>query len=119
VNGNDVVQLREYIEALIKHERELRERTEAEYRRELKIQAAEYERRLENLNHENTRVQALGNEMLSKQEHHQYVENQRKWEANNNVWKENIDKSLNTMRGVLLFVAFVVPIVSLVIKWVN
>jgi len=45
------VELREHIESLIRHEREMREDAERRTAHALSIQSREYERRLDELNH--------------------------------------------------------------------
>ena len=59
VTNGEVVKLREYLEGLIRHEREMREGHQREAKEALKIQAEVYESRLRNLNNEAARIQAV------------------------------------------------------------
>lgn len=113
------VHLREILELRIEHEREMRTEQSKSSDMALRLQAEEYERRLEILNIENARVAGLGITMLTKQEFHSYIDNRELWEREMRIWRDAINSQLNTFRGALLFVVFVVPLISLSITWLR
>lgn len=55
----DIVELKSFLETLIYHERELREKGELNAADALKLQAVEYERRLDDLNHAHAEAQRI------------------------------------------------------------
>jgi hypothetical protein len=77
----EFVSLREYVEALIVHERELREAAAKEAQRALALQASEYERRLDGLNHEHDRTAALLSKIVGRDRFDEYVAEHAKYAA--------------------------------------
>ena len=73
------VRLREYIDTLLAHERELRERSEDAAHHALELQAREYERRLEDLNHAHTQTQSILSHTVSREMFENYVTNMAEW----------------------------------------
>ena len=117
--ARDARHVREVLELRIEHEREMRQSEARANALALEIQAAEYKRRMDDLNHEKERVRELGDTMLTKLEYGLHLEHWRVWEESNQAWRESVDRQLNTVKGALMLVAFVVPLVSLVIAWAD
>ena len=61
------VSLREYFESQVRHERELRESAERAANAALALQAAEYERRLADLNHEAARLKEAAEQSVPRE----------------------------------------------------
>jgi hypothetical protein len=67
------IALKEYVEGLIRHERELREAWQTATAEALALQAKEYERRLQDLNHEAHRVLRVQEQSVSQDRFEGYI----------------------------------------------
>lgn len=105
------ITLREYLELKITHERELREATLREHDTALKLQAAEYERRLDILNHEHERTVAILSTTVSRERFDQYISDELKTdklrEDKTNAHFSRIDRQLAVYAGAILVIIFI------------
>jgi hypothetical protein len=67
------IPLRDHVEGLIRHERELREAWQTMTAANLVLQAKEYERRLQDLNHEADRVIRVQEQCVSQERFETYI----------------------------------------------
>ncbi len=86
------VALREYIESRITHERELREEAAAAALRALELQAHEYERRLDVLNHSQARLDQAVGSTVPREIFDAYCKHM-------SEWREAITQQLAEQRG--------------------
>ena len=83
---------REWVEALVEHERELREAAGAATDRALDLQAREYERRLDLLNHSHTRLDKIMQQTVPRETFDLYCRHTAEW-------REGVNRQLDEQRG--------------------
>ncbi len=98
-NNTHTVSLRDFIDerfraimAAIQHEADLREQDKAAIEKALQLQAAEYERRLLALNHEDARARETQMQYMPREKFDTYVERQE-------TWRESVNVQLAEQRG--------------------
>ncbi len=95
------VQLREYIEAQIAHERDLRVASFAARDEGLRLQAAEYSRRLEDLNHHLKRTLDDRAAYFTKEAHEQFAQEYRRFRDETRTHETTV-RTWGTMAVILL-----------------
>jgi hypothetical protein len=113
--GNDTVPLLVHLESKVTHERELRQLQEKNTDLALKLQAAEYERRLETLNNEAGRIKEVLDKSVTRERFDQYVEDERKAglirEHAVDLHFSRVDKQLALYAGGLVVLSFLLRFV--------
>lgn len=107
VEYHPTIPLERYIQELITHERELRERSVADARRALDIQTAEIGRRLENLNGAHERTEKTQARMeatyITRETFEAYAKSltdaSNRQREDDDAWKQSINKVLDEARG--------------------
>ena len=126
---NPGVELREYIEAKIKHERELRQQAEIEARRALDLQTAELARRLHDLNNAHARAVEQAATFLPRELFEAYARVQGEMLArrdkDDQVWKASVMARLDEERGaqgrqqaILYAVVAIASIINVILRFI-
>lgn len=92
--------------SLIKHERELREKGEKDLARALELQAKEYERRLETLNHESKRIYEVQVNSVSRES---WDITMKEW----NKWREDVNRHIYRLHGAWALLSIILMLISI------
>jgi len=96
---------KELFEEKIKHERELRELQQGEYRIALELQAKEYDRRLESLNHEAEQLKKMQATYLPREVGENKISRMEEEVTTLKLWKSNLMGRIAIAGGIIVLVA--------------
>ena len=121
VTDGQHVALREFIERILAEESKRRDDLRAEDRRALDIQAREYERRLDALNHEHARLDKAQLAYVPRETYEHFMEETREWRGRVETFmseqagaRKGIDRTAQIALGVIALMASIASIVGIV-----